>query len=81
MMRALARSPKFHENLKVPFFKYRKPSVLEAKIGMRKATNRNALYGSTVQKLFFHHKNKQWRAMLSRRSESHFLFGAKNAQN
>ena len=26
-------------------------------------------------------KNTQYRVMLSRRSESHFLFGAKNAQN
>ena len=41
MRRAHARSPKVHENLKVPFFKYRKPSFLEAKIGMRKPTNRN----------------------------------------
>ena len=38
MMRAHARSPKFHENLKVPFFKYRKHSILETKIGMKKTT-------------------------------------------
>ena len=76
-MRAHARSPKVHENLKVPFFKYRKPSFLEAKIGMRKQQIVIQPYGRTVQKVFFHHRNTQKREMFSRMSETHFLFGAK----